>query len=124
MLYRQSANARNVDRYKNPHTYTKTTLSRATGENQYALGRVLGLEVGLSYAVLRIKLTLQSFRRQLEGAVGEAFPGVPLPERRHQPLPVEGAEQEGEQGNGVNGEHQQEQNAHNGAMDVEPKTES
>lgn len=34
-----------MDRYKNPHQYTKTALSRATGENQYALGRVLGLEV-------------------------------------------------------------------------------
>ncbi|KAL1411592.1 hypothetical protein Q8F55_002556 [Vanrija albida] len=62
----------NVDRYKNPHQYTKTALSRATGENQYALGRVLGLE---------------SFRRQLSDAVTDAFPGIPLPERRHQPLP-------------------------------------
>ncbi|WOO80636.1 Mediator of RNA polymerase II transcription subunit 10 [Vanrija pseudolonga] len=61
-----------VDRYKNPHQYTKTALSRATGENQYALGRVLGLE---------------SFRRQLSDAVTDAFPGIPLPERRHQPLP-------------------------------------
>lgn len=34
-----------VDTYRNPHGYTKTTLSRATGENQYALGRMLGLEV-------------------------------------------------------------------------------
>lgn len=48
---------------------------------------------------------------------------MPLPERRHHPLPVEGAEQEGEQGNGVNGNHQQEQ-SQNGGMDVEPKTES
>ncbi|TXT07192.1 hypothetical protein VHUM_03362 [Vanrija humicola] len=61
-----------VDRYKNPHQYTKTALSRATGENQYALGRVLGLE---------------SFRRQLSDAVGDAFPGITLPDRRHQPLP-------------------------------------
>lgn len=39
------ADLRNVDKYKNPHQYTKTAISRATGENQYALGRVLGLEV-------------------------------------------------------------------------------
>lgn len=35
-----------IDRHRNPHGYTKATLGRATGENQYALGRVLGLEVG------------------------------------------------------------------------------
>ena len=35
----------NVDGYRNPHMYTKNALSRATGENQYALGRILGLEV-------------------------------------------------------------------------------
>ena len=41
-----------VDQYRNPHSYTKNALSRATGENQYALGRVLGLEVsGHSHAV-------------------------------------------------------------------------
>jgi hypothetical protein len=34
-----------VDGYKNPHLYTKGTLFRASAENQYALGRVLGLEV-------------------------------------------------------------------------------
>lgn len=66
---------------------------------------------------------LQSFRRQLEGAVGEAFPDVPLPERQHHPLPTEGAEQEGEQGNGLNGEHQPAQST-NGGVDVEPKTEA
>ncbi|TYJ54451.1 hypothetical protein B9479_004867 [Cryptococcus floricola] len=60
-----------VDRHKNPHTYTKQAITRATGENQYALGRVLGLE---------------SFRRQLHEAVSENFPEVPLPERRHQPI--------------------------------------
>lgn len=38
--------AENVDGYRNPHSYTKNTLSRAVGENQYALGRILGLEVG------------------------------------------------------------------------------
>jgi hypothetical protein len=27
--------------------YTKSAVTRATGENQYALGRVLGLEVSL-----------------------------------------------------------------------------
>jgi mediator of RNA polymerase II transcription subunit 10 len=37
--------AENVDGYRNPHSYTKNTLSRAVGENQYALGRILGLEV-------------------------------------------------------------------------------
>ena len=36
-----------VDGYRNPHAFTKTTLQRATGENQYALGRILGLEVGV-----------------------------------------------------------------------------
>ncbi|KAK4685980.1 mediator of RNA polymerase II transcription subunit 10, partial [Tremellales sp. Uapishka_1] len=60
----------NIDRYKNPHMYTKTALSRATGENQYALGRVLGLE---------------SFRRQLHDSLSQEFPTIPLPQRRHQP---------------------------------------
>ena len=36
---------RHVDTYHNPHMYTKNSLSRAAGENQYALGRILGLEV-------------------------------------------------------------------------------
>ncbi|GFZ46856.1 hypothetical protein JCM24511_04076 [Saitozyma sp. JCM 24511] len=35
-----------IDAYRNPHVYTKSTLTRAAGENQYALGRMLGLEVG------------------------------------------------------------------------------
>ncbi|KAL7421990.1 hypothetical protein Q5752_003762 [Cryptotrichosporon argae] len=61
----------NIDRYKNPHQYTKSTLSRATGENQYALGRVLGLE---------------SFRRQLVDSLSSAFPALDLPEREHQPI--------------------------------------
>ncbi|KIR26407.1 hypothetical protein I309_04748 [Cryptococcus deuterogattii LA55] len=61
----------NVDRYKNPHVYTRQTITRATGENQYALGRVLGLE---------------SFRRQLNDAISSNFPEIPLPERRHQPI--------------------------------------
>ncbi|OXC68224.1 hypothetical protein AYX13_03174 [Cryptococcus neoformans] len=61
----------NVDRYKNPHVYTRQTITRATGENQYALGRVLGLE---------------SFRRQLHDAISSDFPEIPLPERRHQPI--------------------------------------
>ena len=42
---RVDAEDRRIDRYQNPHVYTKATLSRALGENQYALGRVLGLEV-------------------------------------------------------------------------------
>ncbi|EIW65904.1 hypothetical protein TREMEDRAFT_35695 [Tremella mesenterica DSM 1558] len=62
----------NIDRNRNPHSYTKNTLSRATGENQYALGRVLGLE---------------SFRNQLYSSISESFPQLPLPERRHQPIP-------------------------------------
>ncbi|OCF30680.1 hypothetical protein I316_07644 [Kwoniella heveanensis BCC8398] len=62
-----------IDRFKNPHLYTKTVITRATGENQYALGRVLGLE---------------SFRRQLHDALEEDFPEIPLPERRHQPISV------------------------------------
>ncbi|WWD17033.1 hypothetical protein CI109_101470 [Kwoniella shandongensis] len=62
----------NVDRFKNPHYYTKQTITRATGENQFALGRVLGLE---------------SFRRQLHSALEEDFPQIPLPDRRHQPPP-------------------------------------
>ncbi|WVF71205.1 hypothetical protein IAT40_006005 [Kwoniella sp. CBS 6097] len=62
-----------IDRFKNPHLYTKTVITRATGENQYALGRVLGLE---------------SFRRQLHEALEEDFPEIPLPERRHQPISV------------------------------------
>lgn len=37
---------RSIDAYRNPHVYTKSTLTRAAGENQYALGRMLGLEVG------------------------------------------------------------------------------
>ncbi|KAL0245493.1 hypothetical protein I308_104625 [Cryptococcus tetragattii IND107] len=61
----------NVDRYKNPHVYTRQTITRATGENQYALGRVLGLE---------------SFRCQLNDAISSNFPEIPLPERRHQPV--------------------------------------
>ncbi|WWC94500.1 hypothetical protein V866_001346 [Kwoniella sp. B9012] len=60
-----------IDRYKNPHVFTKNTLTRAVGENQYALGRVLGLE---------------SFRRQLYNALNEEFPEVPLPGRKHQPI--------------------------------------
>ncbi|WWC69949.1 uncharacterized protein I206_103893 [Kwoniella pini CBS 10737] len=60
----------NIDRYKNPHVFTKNTLTRAVGENQYALGRVLGLE---------------SFRRQLHDALKDEFPDVPLPGRRHEP---------------------------------------
>ncbi|KAK8864650.1 hypothetical protein IAR55_001900 [Kwoniella newhampshirensis] len=59
-----------VDRFKNPHYYTKQTITRATGENQFALGRVLGLE---------------SFRRQLHSALQDEFPQIPLPERRHYP---------------------------------------
>ncbi|WWC61923.1 uncharacterized protein I303_104509 [Kwoniella dejecticola CBS 10117] len=60
----------NIDRYKNPHVFTKNTLTRAVGENQYALGRVLGLE---------------SFRRQLYDALQAELPEVPLPKRKHQP---------------------------------------
>ncbi|WVR06823.1 hypothetical protein IAU60_003859 [Kwoniella sp. DSM 27419] len=60
-----------IDRFKNPHLHTKTVITRATGENQYALGRILGLE---------------SFRRQLHDALNEEFPEIPLPERRHQPV--------------------------------------
>ncbi|OCF60871.1 hypothetical protein L486_00515 [Kwoniella mangroviensis CBS 10435] len=60
-----------IDRYKNPHVFTKNTLTRAVGENQYALGRVLGLE---------------SFRRQLHDALKEELPEVPLPNRKHQPI--------------------------------------
>lgn len=44
----------NVDGFKNPHLYTRNALSRATGENQYALGRILGLEVGFSLSVVLI----------------------------------------------------------------------
>ncbi|WVQ99660.1 hypothetical protein IAU59_006799 [Kwoniella sp. CBS 9459] len=62
-----------IDRFKNPHLYTKTVITRATGENQYALGRVLGLE---------------SFRRQLHDALEEDFPEIPLSERRHQPVTI------------------------------------
>ncbi|ORX35650.1 hypothetical protein BD324DRAFT_66596 [Kockovaella imperatae] len=84
----------NVDTYHNPHMYTKNSLSRATGENQYALGRVLGLE---------------SFRRQLYDALATDFPTIPLPERRHQPSPPEpvnginGVKVEREAMNGANG---------------------
>ncbi|WVW84219.1 hypothetical protein I302_106249 [Kwoniella bestiolae CBS 10118] len=60
-----------IDRYKNPHQFTKNTLTRAVGENQYALGRVLGLE---------------SFRRQLYDSLKEELPEVPLPDRKHQPI--------------------------------------
>ncbi|WWC89080.1 uncharacterized protein L201_003998 [Kwoniella dendrophila CBS 6074] len=74
-----------IDRYKNPHVFTKNTLTRAVGENQYALGRVLGLE---------------SFRRQLHDALKDDFPEVPLPERKHQPiLPTESANDEASNGN-------------------------
>lgn len=38
---------RGIDNYRNPHIYTRNTVHRAVGENQYALGRALGLEVGL-----------------------------------------------------------------------------
>ncbi|WVN87670.1 uncharacterized protein L203_102856 [Cryptococcus depauperatus CBS 7841] len=58
-----------VDRYKNPHIYTRQTLTRATGENQHALGRVIGLE---------------TFRRKLHEAIHDNFPEIPLPDRRHQ----------------------------------------
>ncbi|WRT66612.1 uncharacterized protein IL334_003571 [Kwoniella shivajii] len=60
-----------IDRFKNPHVVTKNTLTRAVGENQYALGRVLGLE---------------SFRRQLHDALSSEFPEAALPERRHHPI--------------------------------------
>ncbi|ORY26144.1 hypothetical protein BCR39DRAFT_470655 [Naematelia encephala] len=61
---------RAVDQHRNPHVYTKSTLTRAAGENQYALGRMLGLE---------------NFRRQLQSALAEEFPSVDLPDRRHVP---------------------------------------
>ncbi|GMK57876.1 hypothetical protein CspeluHIS016_0407100 [Cutaneotrichosporon spelunceum] len=75
----------NIDKGKNPHQYTKTSLSRATGENQYALGRLLGLE---------------SFRRQLETGISGAFPDLPLPERRHKPTGVENGDGEESEANG------------------------
>ncbi|BEI86618.1 hypothetical protein CcaverHIS002_0609050 [Cutaneotrichosporon cavernicola] len=75
----------NIDKAKNPHQYTKTSLSRATGENQYALGRLLGLE---------------SFRRQLETSLSDAFPDLPLPERLHKPLGVENGDGEESEANG------------------------
>ncbi|KAI9639238.1 uncharacterized protein MKK02DRAFT_39533 [Dioszegia hungarica] len=87
-----------IDTYSNPHSYTKTTLTRATGENQYALGRMLGLE---------------SFRSQLQDALSADFPQIPLPDRRHTPLHALGhvngminggqGEQTSEQVVGVNG---------------------
>ncbi|KLT40595.1 hypothetical protein CC85DRAFT_147035 [Cutaneotrichosporon oleaginosum] len=79
----------NVDKARNPHQYTKTSLSRATGENQYALGRLLGLE---------------SFRRQLESGLSDAFPDLPLPERRHKPVGVENGEGGFGDGAGTDGE--------------------
>ncbi|WVQ79988.1 hypothetical protein IAT38_002089 [Cryptococcus sp. DSM 104549] len=75
-----------VDRYKNPHMYTRQVITRGTGENQYALGRVLGLE---------------NFRRQLHGAVAENFPEIPLPDRQHKPVqsaPESGSQEAGEGG--------------------------
>ena len=89
-----------MDHHRNPHTYTKNALTRATGENQYALGRALGLEVSVSIRQLMTCILefmeqlgkksiadtrAQSFRRQLYVAIGENFPTVPLPERRHRP---------------------------------------
>lgn len=78
-----------VDGYRNPHAFTKTTLQRATGENQYALGRILGLEVRrvvvLADSSLR-RTDEQSFRRQLESGLKEQMPHVPLPARTHRPV--------------------------------------
>ena len=41
-----SLTPRRIDDMLNPHAITKSILNRAAGENQYALGRVLGIEVG------------------------------------------------------------------------------
>lgn len=72
--------------HRNPHGYTKNALSIATGENQYSLGRVLGLEVSLLLWIGYHFLSgMQSFRRELHDTLGREFPTVPLPERQHQP---------------------------------------
>jgi mediator of RNA polymerase II transcription subunit 10 len=66
--------------------YTRSAISRATGENQYALGRALGLEVSSTPPhFTRNRTDEQSFRRQLEESIGTEFPTIPLPPRRHQP---------------------------------------
>jgi mediator of RNA polymerase II transcription subunit 10 len=75
-----------IDNYRNPHMYTRSAISRATGENQYALGRVLGLEVSHSSSSLGKSADWQSFRRQLEESIGTEFPTIPLPPRKHQPV--------------------------------------
>jgi mediator of RNA polymerase II transcription subunit 10 len=78
--------ARYIDNYRNPHMYTRSAISRATGENQYALGRALGLEVCHSQLCFWYRAHQQSFRRQLEDSIGSEFPSIPLPPRRHQPI--------------------------------------
>jgi mediator of RNA polymerase II transcription subunit 10 len=76
--------------------YTRSAISRATGENQYALGRALGLEVCRTQLCVWNQPNQQSFRRQLEDSIGFEFPTIPLPPRRHQPILPNGTSDETE----------------------------